>query len=58
MRKKERIEVVTIIVQRECVEECNSQWLQCAREALMEKSVDGLFADELRHSIIQWRQKI
>ena len=52
------MEVVTIIVQRECVEECNSQWFQCAREVLIEKSIDGLFADELRQSVIQGRQKI
>ena len=58
MRKKEKMEVVTIIVQRECVEECNSQWFQCAREVLIEKSIDGLFADELRQSVIQGRQKI
>ena len=58
-RKKEKMEVVVDFVQTQCVERCNPQWFQCAREVLMKNIFNNyVFADALRESVTKRRQKM
>lgn len=57
-QQKERLQVVMDFTHTECVNDCNGQWLTCAREVLRNNNINCyVFADAVRQCLVKGRQK-